>query len=494
MKTFIGLFVFRILNVLLIQTFYVPDEYWQSTEVAHNLVFGYGYLTWEWEKRIRGYLHPLLFAITFKFLQLLDLDTRTTLVWSAKVLQVIFASIGDVFFLKLARRVVGGGVAKWALLAHLTNHFALFTLTRTLSNSLETILSVAALSYFDWGNGNEKYCDRDRWVHLSLAALSIVVRPTALITWMPLWAWTLLKENSRFKFSTQLASAGTVTIIASILLDSHFYGQFTFVPWEFLKFNVIHGISTLYGSHPFHWYLTQGFPVVLGPHILPYYASFAYVRKSRNLALASLTAWMILVYSLLSHKEFRFILTALPLAMCQVGTYFDAVAHRQRWRRNLVIGGTTCLNILLFLYLSLFHQRGSLDAVNDIASEMETNPSQPYSILFLLPCHQHPYHAHVHRNVTLKFLTCEPNFDGVEDYMDEADLFFSGPEKWLNDFMQETDERPSHVIVSQTTALDLDISFKNYEYDLGQSYFHCHVPMDSRMGREILVYRKRIVH
>lgn len=38
---FLGLLAFRISNALLIQTSFVPDEYWQSLEVAHNMSFGY---------------------------------------------------------------------------------------------------------------------------------------------------------------------------------------------------------------------------------------------------------------------------------------------------------------------------------------------------------------------------------------------------------------------------------------------------------------------
>ena len=36
------LVVFRVLNALCAQTYFVPDEYWQGPEVAHRLVFGYG--------------------------------------------------------------------------------------------------------------------------------------------------------------------------------------------------------------------------------------------------------------------------------------------------------------------------------------------------------------------------------------------------------------------------------------------------------------------
>ena len=35
----LGLIALRVTNALLIQTYYVPDEYWQSLEVAHNMVF-----------------------------------------------------------------------------------------------------------------------------------------------------------------------------------------------------------------------------------------------------------------------------------------------------------------------------------------------------------------------------------------------------------------------------------------------------------------------
>jgi len=37
---FWSLLAFRLLNALMIQTSYVPDEYWQSIEVAHRMAFG----------------------------------------------------------------------------------------------------------------------------------------------------------------------------------------------------------------------------------------------------------------------------------------------------------------------------------------------------------------------------------------------------------------------------------------------------------------------
>lgn len=76
------LLFFRVLNGFVVQTYFDPDEYWQSLEVAHHSVFGYGFLTWEWQatSKLRGFFHPSLFAILYKILQVLGWDTPLALV------------------------------------------------------------------------------------------------------------------------------------------------------------------------------------------------------------------------------------------------------------------------------------------------------------------------------------------------------------------------------------------------------------------------------
>lgn len=75
------IFIFtRILSVFVVQTYFVPDEYWQSLEVAHKFAFGYGYLTWEWTSGIRSYIHPLFVTVLYKLLQLLYIDTPALVV------------------------------------------------------------------------------------------------------------------------------------------------------------------------------------------------------------------------------------------------------------------------------------------------------------------------------------------------------------------------------------------------------------------------------
>ena len=47
-KILISIILFRLISWLIVRTYFIPDEYWQTFEIAHSLAFGYGYKTWEW--------------------------------------------------------------------------------------------------------------------------------------------------------------------------------------------------------------------------------------------------------------------------------------------------------------------------------------------------------------------------------------------------------------------------------------------------------------
>jgi hypothetical protein len=79
-KVTLCVLAFRLANSCILQTSFEPDEYWQSLEVAHHMVFGYGHLTWEWIEGIRGYTHPLLFTAVYWLLRIFGLDNGFSLV------------------------------------------------------------------------------------------------------------------------------------------------------------------------------------------------------------------------------------------------------------------------------------------------------------------------------------------------------------------------------------------------------------------------------
>jgi GPI mannosyltransferase 3 len=73
---------YRLLLALFTSTFFQPDEYFQSLEVAHHAVFGYGYLTWEWttSRPLRSPLFPTAYAVVYQLLRVMRLDDTRLLV------------------------------------------------------------------------------------------------------------------------------------------------------------------------------------------------------------------------------------------------------------------------------------------------------------------------------------------------------------------------------------------------------------------------------
>ena len=72
----------RVLIALTTTTFFQPDEYFQSLEVAHHVVFVYGQLTWEWlaPNPLRGAFYPLLNLPVYGILKVFGLDGTRLLV------------------------------------------------------------------------------------------------------------------------------------------------------------------------------------------------------------------------------------------------------------------------------------------------------------------------------------------------------------------------------------------------------------------------------
>ena len=261
---FIALTV-RIVSVFLTQTFFVPDEYWQSTEVAHRKAFGYGYLTWEWKKQIRSYFYPIMFEIFFRILDVLSLDYVAIIKFGPHFMQAILTAFYDIAVYKYTHKsTLCQETSLYAFYLNLCSWFIFYTGTRTLTNVAEMCFSTFGLSffpsYFLRKNTNDV---KSLFLALLFGGIACIIRPTCFLIWIPLVLHAILKKIVSIQ---TLAKACFLTIpILLVLLfgiDFYFYGSLTFVHYNFLHFNVFQNISEFYGVHNWHWYFSQGLPVV----------------------------------------------------------------------------------------------------------------------------------------------------------------------------------------------------------------------------------------
>nr|XP_042137198.1 GPI mannosyltransferase 3-like isoform X2 [Peromyscus maniculatus bairdii] len=208
----------RMFNCFLVQTSFVPDEYWQSLEVAHHMVFSYGYLTWEWTERLRGYTYPLIFASIYKILHLLGKDSVQLLIWIPRLAQALLSAVADVRLYSLMKQVGKQEVARWVL----CSWFTWYCCTRTLTNTMETTLTVIALSYYPLGGSRS----RSSIKYPLLVAFACLVRPTALIPWVPLLFRHFYQERRKLHLILHhFLPVGFITFSLSLIIDRIFFGQ-----------------------------------------------------------------------------------------------------------------------------------------------------------------------------------------------------------------------------------------------------------------------------
>jgi phosphatidylinositol glycan class B len=140
---------------------------------------------------------------------------------------------------------------------------------------------------------------------------------------VPLWYSRKNKSNKKIEFFFFFLNLYSLILFPVLLIlpDFIFYQKLIFTPYQFLLFNVFRDVASLYGTHPVHWYLTQGLPAMLGSLLPLFLVGFysllvnrQHFEKENKLKNATHNSiwWPLEIIcvqvgsmSLLAHKEFR---------------------------------------------------------------------------------------------------------------------------------------------------------------------------------------------
>ncbi|OLN95550.1 GPI mannosyltransferase 3 [Colletotrichum chlorophyti] len=492
---FRSLVVIRLLNAWWVLTFFQPDEYFQSLEPAWRMAFGDGagaWITWEWKNQLRSSLHPALFAAVYTIADViarrLPFTAKSWLLLAApKATQAIFAAAGDWYTWQLAVKFYGvDSSASWfALFMSMFSPFQWYCSTRTFSNSLEATLTIMALYYWPWELLGDKLTEKENpkpaksilhlpgtlkslRMSLILAAIAVLLRPTNILIWATVAAATLSRPlvsstsvvtmQTVFILFREALVCGALALSASLVSDRLYFGEWAFPPYKFLYFNLSQSLAIFYGRNDWHYYLSQGLPllsITYLPFVLvslyspPSTPSEALTRGVRTLAWTVHVT--ILTLSLVSHKEVRFIYPLLPtlhiLAAPSAAAFLTTPAPaptpkspipKPRLRHKRLLTCALALHALLSFFLTLLHQPAPLTVLSFLRNSYSRLHPDGHSdelfALFLTPCHSTPWRSHlIHPALRARALTCEPplhtspNTPERLTYRDEADRFYDDP-------------------------------------------------------------------
>ncbi|CAB3411023.1 unnamed protein product [Caenorhabditis bovis] len=416
-RLLVFLFLFRIASVFVVSSWFVPDEVYQSAEVAHHLVYGTGHLTWEWQTALRSYLHPALIAMIYQFLNLIGFGNyRQAIYYGPRIFHAILFAFGDFSFYHLCRKqCITTSIANLSFISYMSSWFVFYCAPRTLSNSLETCLTLIALNWYPF--------DRDTnvtWPYIAFGAVTIVIRPTVALLWLVLGLYHLYHHPRPINYITHTVLPVVIPIFAvSFAIDSYAYGTPTIPLYNFLKFNVLQGGSAEFGVHSWHWYFTTGLPTVMTIQLAPVVLGILgqNIFRPTMLPFFAVTFYL-LVHSILPHKEQRFLLPIIPLLCLYAGGAF--LNLKRMLRTGVVV--MILVNAGIAIFTARYHQIGNFMAPQRILEEWDGKEN--LSIAALTPCYSVPGYSYFHNDIAnLRMLDCSPDLNKTRVGLDEADEF-----------------------------------------------------------------------
>ncbi|OAD01713.1 glycosyltransferase family 22 protein, partial [Mucor lusitanicus CBS 277.49] len=494
---FVICLLFRLLNAFYTRTYDNPDEYWQGQEVAHELVFGNGYLTWEWREKIRSFAHPLAIAMVYKLIQVVGLDSTHVLVAAPRYFQATLAAVADVATYTLAKKVIGNDIALSMLFTTLCSWFNFLMAARTLSNSMEMVFTIIALNYWPLPGivktTGKSWVKRYR-ISLVFASIACVMRPTNGLIWLFLGIQLLLCSSSRFKVASNAMLICGLVVALDVVVDTRLYNQgwtdfmrhLVFTPYLFFKINVVNNVSLLYGVHTWHWYVSQGIPFIFTTFLpligFGLYRIYTTPMFNRIKSLLYLSMWVVTIYSLLPHKEFRFIYPIVPLIL-MIAAYGLQQVGSSRWRKRIMLF-LVATQIPMALYTSIWHQRGVMDVMLWIRSL----PANTTTVGVLMPCHSTPWYSVVHDPIPMWFLTCEPPLTPDTNVLDEADQFYANPTAFLASHQQDRIWPTTHLLLFDNLVPDIRDYLDDQGYRECRRFFNSHFHDDRRRRGDVVVF------
>uniref|UniRef100_A0A2P2HXZ8 Mannosyltransferase n=1 Tax=Hirondellea gigas TaxID=1518452 RepID=A0A2P2HXZ8_9CRUS len=243
-------------------------------------------------------------------------------------------------FHKQVKSSFGVGVAGWFTAITVTQFHFIYYLSRTLPNTFALVCAVLVFSY---------WLEQDHWKFVLTSGIGIIIFRIDLIMLLaPMLLHDLYTHRlPLIRLLQWVLTVGAAVLFLTVSIDSLFWGRLLWPEGEVFWFNTALNQSHNWGMLPFLWYWYSALPRALGASYLLVPLGL-YVDQRMKLLTAPAFIFVAL-FSLLPHKELRFIVYALPLFNVAA-----AAGCHYIWRnkRKNIMWGLLCCGAALHLLVN----------------------------------------------------------------------------------------------------------------------------------------------
>ena len=397
---YIGGIVFFLLTAFFSEGFYHGDEHFQIIEFAQ---FKLGKtaqvnLPWEFEAQIRPTLQPVLAMGIFYVCDLISIIDPHTQAFVLRLITSIFAFSGIVIFLKSIKHLIKPSFQNWLVFLSLFLWFIPFINVRFSSETWAGITLLYGLSFLL----REK---RDQ-VHYILAGLfigiSFVFRFQMGFAIIGIVLWLIPNQRKPIQTSFLFIVSSLLPISLSVAIDSWFYGDFVFTPWNYFEYNIIQGVASEFGTSPWYYYLFAIFRFSFFPIGILMLLSLLKVTliHPKNLIIWVVVPF-ILFHSVVGHKELRFLFPVANLVPFLIVMAIQEIKWSPILTRGLLIGFLV-INSTLLISASMIpagngetktaRRLKSISENRPVAYFKDSNPNNPWGLnMYFYEPIQNPY-------------------------------------------------------------------------------------------------------
>jgi len=286
--------------------FYHPDEHYQIVDFAQ---FKLGLenpenLAWEYRAQIRPTLQPMICYAVFKVLYAFNITNPYSQAFCLRLLTALLALITIHFFVKNTKNLFENqAIQKGYTLLSYFLWFIPFVSARFASETWSGLFFLLALTLI-LKNSNKKHSLFSIGILLGFSFLFRFQIAFAILG-LILWLFYINKTKS---YSLIIMCMGALLILLfGVYLDTWFYGEFVFTPWNYFYSNIVNDMASTFGTSPWHFYLVKliTFPGIVIGICLVLSILILLIKNPGNIFLWCFIPFL-LAHTLVPHKEERF--------------------------------------------------------------------------------------------------------------------------------------------------------------------------------------------